>query len=711
MVARELSLTSPTLVTSPRVLQVHRNDPGFLGFVRKTILTVHRTLGGGRAAPSWLRKLPTFEVTDHLGVVSRLNLTSELSELLHDAVREVSELQDDVEQAANAASSAWNGATPVQLHTDEVGAKILRTVFRGLFKPQQGWSWRTNEPEGPPRRAFTAPPNALFSAGMNDDWQLAQMRDSVLKHGGATAVSIPERLVVDTIGNDVLRTLIEPLIGARFQRQHGDCPGVAPERLAEWKRLGKFEDSPTADMTPEERRGSWMVHHLLNGMAPAHLRVVDDEPDAFELHYTSVDDLFGDEIGRAYDTYRLPEIVVRFVRAQGLVEVDTVRMRYRRVQGVPATDYQNGGDASYGPWSTVAMRDPAELDWRKERARRIVCSASLLHGQIDLHISLGHLVPEVIAVAIETARLSDDHPVRQLLTTRLAEVTIVNRGADAVIWGDAGLLTVCSALTSTALRRRFRRRVAALHWRSFRPRRTSIAPSHYAPLVHDLYWNQAVTPYVREGLDTLGGGIQSWWEHDTPTRRWTEELRRVFAQLEANWPAWAPWDGVTPASAWLDASEFAHDVHGPFTAEDVAQLCRASVYLSTLGHSWANVRQVMAGGDTTFATFGLRAQLDDLPPANPDDDTAWHARADMPACDNLYQLSVGDVLTHVDVDNFQKELHGETAEGVARDPMTGERSLAARFHVLTPLIQTRMTQGVHDKWSDVCAMQLTRTNR
>jgi hypothetical protein len=711
MLARETFMPSPTQATSPRALRVHHTDPGFGGLVRKVLLRVHKVIGGGRPVPAWLRKLPTFELTDHLGGVSTLNLSAELNGLLQDAVREVSELQDDVEHAAEVASAAWNRATPVQLHTDEVGAKILRSVFRGLFKPQEGWKWRTDEPEGPPRRWFSAPPNALFSAGMNDDWQLAQMRDSVLKHGGATAVSIPERLVVDTIGNDILRTLIEPLIGARFQRQHGDCPGEAPQRLEEWKKLGKFEESPTASMTPEQRRGAWMVHHLLNGMAPAHLRVVDGEPDAFELHYTCVDDLFGDEIGRAYDTYRLPEIVVRFVRVHGVVEVDTIRMRYRRVHGVPATDYQNGGEASYGAWSTVAMRDPNEPAWRKERARRIVCSASLLHGQIDLHISLGHLVPEVIAVAMETARLSDDHPVRLLLTTRLAEVTVVNRGADAVIWGDAGLLTVCSALTSTALRRRFRRRVAAVHWRSFRPRRASIALSHYAPLVHDLYWTQAVTPYVRDGLDSLGGGITSWWERDTSTRRWTEELRRMFAELQANWPAWAPFDGVTPASAWLDASEFAHDVDGPFTADDVAQLCRVSVYLSTLGHSWANVRQIMAGGDTTFATFGLRAQLDDVPPRNPDDDSAWHGRADMPACDNLYQLCVGDVLTHVDVDNFQKELDGATAAGVLADPMVGERSLAARFHALTPLIHTLVTQGVHDKWSNVCGMQLTRTNR
>lgn len=644
-------------------------------------------------------------------MVTPLTLSAELSDLLHAAVREVGELQDGVEQVAEAASEAWNRATPVQLHTNEVGAKILRSVFRELFKPEETWTWRTNEPEGPPRRAFRAPPNALFSAGMNDDWQLAQMRDSVLKHGAATAVSIPERLVSGTIGDDVLRTLIEPLIGARFQRHHGDCPGEAPDRLAEWKRLGKFEESPTASMSPEERRGAWLVHHLLNGMAPAHLHVVDGEPDAFELHYTSIDDLFGDEVGRAYDTYRLPEIVVRLVRTNDVVEVDTIRMRYRRVQGVPATDYQNGGEAAYGPWSTVAMRDPHEPAWRKERARRIVCSASLLHGQIDLHISLGHLVPEVIATAMEVARLSHDHPVRQLLTTRLAEVTIVNRGADAVIWGDAGLLTVCSAFTSTALRRRFRRRVAAIHWRSFRPRARSIASSHYAPLVHDLYWREAVTPYVDDGLALLGGGLGAWWQKDTTHRRWTEELMRLFAELQANWPSWAPWDGVEPASRWLDASEFAHGVSGPITESDIAQLCRVSVYLSTLGHSWANVRQIMAGGDTTFATFGLRRELEDAPPLRPENDAAWHANADMPSCDLLYQLCVGDVLTHVDVDNFEKELRGETAAGVPADPMPGPKSLAARFQALTPQIHWLMTPGVHDKWSDVAAMQLTRTNR
>lgn len=665
-------------------------------------------LGRGRPLPAWLRITPSFEVTDRFGVVSPLRISVELRTLLHEAIREATSAQ---EQAAEAASTAWNASTPVALHADEVGAKVLRAVFRQLFRPQVGWSWRTDEPEGPPRRAFARPANPLFSAGMNDDWQLAQTRDSVLKHGGATALAVPERLVTRAIGDDLLRTLLEPLIGARFQRQHGDGPTNAADRLAEWKRLGKFEEGPTATMTPEERRGSWLVHHLLNGMAPAHLRVVDGEPDVFELHYTSIDDLFGDELGRAYDTYRLPEIVTRFVRIDGRVHVDSLRMRYRRVVGVPPGDYANGGEASYGPWSTVAMRDPTVPVWRKERARRIVCSASLLHGQIDLHISLGHLVPEVIALAMEIAPLSADHPVRQLLTTRLAEVTLVNRGADAVIWGDAGLLTTCSALTSTALRRRFRRRVAAVHWRSFRPRRTSIAPSHYAPLVHDLYWTNVVDPYVREGLETLGGGLQAWWDHDLPTRRWTEEMRRMFAQLQANWPAWAPWDGVTPASAWLDASEFAHDVQGPCTTDDVVQLCRVAVYLSTLGHSWANVRQIMAGGDTSFATFGLRAELDDPAPANPADDAAWHARADMPACDNLYQLVVGDVLTHVDVDNFEKELMQATAAGVAPDPMTGTRSLAARFQSIARQIHQLVPPGVYDKWADEAAKQLTRTNR
>ena len=52
-------------------------------------------------------------------------------------------------------------------------------------------------------------------------------------------------------------------------------------------------------------------------------------------------------------------------------------------------------------------------------------------------------------------------------------------------------------------------------------------------------------------------------------------------------------------------------------------MCEISVLIS---NTWP--RLTLAGGDTTFATFGLRAQLDDLPPRNPDDDSAWHARAD-----------------------------------------------------------------------------------
>ena len=588
-------------------------------------------------------------------------------------------------------------------------AVLGRVLNAGFKMPKLGFR---DDSIGPPRRDWGDMQPDLFFPPMNLDWLEGQAQLGLLGHRDELRYAIPKE-AIDTYSPPGVYGRLYNLIGATFERKGAAEPVQAAAVLRHARTTSRFPDPETDRVTAEEKRDSWLIHTILNGKQPMPLILGDDGSYAARWQYTDLH--FGDELGRDVRTYELPDLEATIDVEDDGPHLRSIQFRYRE----PGDGYAAGGTDAYGPWQSVDMRPGFDPVWRQERARRALAGGMLLTAQIDQHICRGHLVPEVYSVAMQKY-LSADHPVLAVLQPRLDEVDVVNFNADAMIWGPYGLLTCASAITSLGFKQRFRNRLAGMDWRGFQPRGASIHPQHYAPEVHRLYWTDVIVPYVD---DALAGLAPAW--SDAPTEallRWKSETIAMFEAIRFVWPTFAPWDGV-PRESWLDPSEFATGAPGEpafspvHTFEDVKAAIAFCVYHATMAHSWPNVRQMLAGGDPDYATFGLRERIDGVAPTG-EIDTVWQDAASAHASDQLYALTVGHVLTELPVDTFDRELNGAVS-GHFTDTLAGtDRALAARFLKLTDRLQDCAARsrfhgrsGLSDVRAYGLGYQLTRANR
>ena len=589
-----------------------------------------------------------------------------------------------------------------------VVAVLARLLQRDFKMPALGF--RRGE-AGPPRRDWGSLRPDLFFPPMNLDWLKGQAEVGLLGHLKDLRYAIPKE-AVEAHSPSGVYGLVYDMIGLGFEREGVGEPVEAPAVLAEALSpdTRRFPVSETSYLSAAEKRDEWLAHTILNGKYPMPLTA--DGSGRYTARWLYSDLAFGDELGRPARTYELPDLTAQLdVRDDG-VHLGQIAFRYRR--GDDAA-YRRGGDEAYEPWQTVDMRPGQAEVWRQERAKRVLAGAILLTAQIDQHVARGHLVPEVYSVAVRRY-LAEDHPIRTVLMPRLDEVDVVNFNADALIWGKYGLLCCASAITSEGFAKRFRDRLAGMDWKGFAPRSRSVHSHHYAPLIHKHYWDEVVVPYVVEALKPLADA----WDADTNGYR--QQALAMFDAVRLEWPQFEPWDAVA-RSAWLDASEFADGTPGTsaFSAvrsfEDVQAAVAFCLYHATMAHSWPNVRQLQAGGDPDFASFGLRKRIDDPEPANIDD-TAWQSAASAFASDQLYALTVGHVLTELPVDTFERELRGVMA-GDYKDHLRGTPdALAARFEAERSTFKALAAQSrfhgrryLEDTRAHELIYQLSRANR
>lgn len=654
---------------------------------------------GGPPLPALVRRpvagLPTLGPLAHVDLPDFDVLPWDLRVLLAEAWREV----------AGTAPTAWPAADPLAdlqwLAAPDWTAVIVRFLHKLSPRQPDPMDWDARGGPGVPRRGvprarWELRPSLFFPPGVGERWHTNMTHQGLLAYKACFSFGMPRRLVEQGLRDQVLTAVVAPALGLDFVRLSHACPARAPAWEAE------LDPPPTGGKPAAELASAWLVDRLLNGMSPAAL--VNVGGGEVEARMSFRDLAFAPVATTRAKPYVLPDVAVRIGHdATGEAALTQIRLAYRDATGTYATPI------------VVTRADPP---WRWFRAARAAASANFLAGQLDQHIARGHLVPEVVAVALDRAGVSGTHPVRRILGPRIAEIPGVNFAADGGIWGPDGVLSLCSPLTSDGLAKRMRDRLAGLDWRGYRPPSRSFAPSHHAPPALSGYWSDVVVPYVADALATLGGGLDAWWEANAA---WTRQTRALFEALHGVPLPFTPWDGAVAfdtSGAWVDDAEFATGrAAGPTWSPldegdpkaDVRQLCAFVIYHSTLAHTWANVRQTTDAGDPDFAVICLAARVDDPPPVGPTDDV-WMTAARPAACDLAFQRAVGQTLTKVAVDTLADERHGRASTDLPRDPMNGPAALAARVEAWAPT--RRGHPGPYaDDWTPDLTTHLSRGNR
>ncbi len=603
--------------------------------------------------------------------------------------------------------------------------KVLQFVV-GKMRAPEGWAWRPGEV---PRRKWNEPFSGLYPAGVSADWRSKYVRRVFGLRNRAFSLSVPPSLITQSLPDSVRGKLLRQVLLLQNTRDDGPGERRAQRYLDGCFNIGSggFKKPPGACLPIPEQNGDRLVHELLNGMAPAHLRTTD-EPNLFEAHYTFTDLPFGDP-GRGPDSlYRLPDTVVtvEIVENDGktLAEIRSIAFRYRKRDG----DYTAGGIQQYRDAVVVGMSQGVAPEWKQSAARRILMGIILLAGQIDGHIAMGHLAMEAMAVCFNKVRWDPDHPVYQALCHRLAEVDAVNRNADDNVWGRNGLFPTVTALTQEALSTRKLERARAIDWKGWRPRSKSIADNHYAPVVISTYFKEVVTPYVDDLFNLNENGQGNWFEVDSTHRR---QMLEFFRHIDGMKLKHAPWDDVSDPAVWQDSSEFTFKSAGSkayssgSTSQDVKDLLKFILHNTTMGHSWPNVRQWQTAGDPAFGSPSLKLDIDEAP-----QDASWHDEAAPNATDALFLMLITDVLTYLDVDNlgdeWRVENSGNDAAGLGgwnghrhpHDPLSGAhdgngnpRSLAGRYNTIRGKLETLVGGRYNDELVHDAGRQLSRCNR
>lgn len=165
---------------------------------------------------------------------------------------------------------------------------------------------------------------------------------------------------------------------------------------------------------------------------------------------------------------------------------------------------------------TVTCEDSDE--WRI--AKQAFRSAWATAGEIDAHLGAGHL--NVGQYAIAAYRNLFASPIRQLLLPFLRGVTEINELGSDSIFGESGVLSKCSPLSSKALLARLGSQLGTLDWYEWQPPKPLYA-THTYPMAAELYWN-----VVNELVDDF------FSKNETSITENEEEIYRFSVDLVEN---------------------------------------------------------------------------------------------------------------------------------------------------------------------------------
>lgn len=382
--------------------------------------------------------------------------------------------------------------------------------------------------------------------------------------------------------------VLDRLRGLLFARARDRRPKLTTGREVQRRLHALWKRDPEAPpVGPGFNDDAELVDAVMNGSAPG---LLEHQPDGVAVTFETHRFDFGGPCAV------LPDVRVEMAQEGEWLSLTAISTRdgargvWRREVAGPATD---------GPWS----------GWG--HARRVASMALLLHGQYRWHVARGHLIAELVQIALSRT-LPCRHPVRVLLEPHVRGAIEINNFGHGLVVEELGALVRCTALSSRGSADLLADSLGRLDWKTFRPR-ASIGPRHRFAQLQRTFWDHLML-YVKGELARMQLGDQEWRQltdfgvelahHSAPCSVSTAWRKRFKDDAELPAPRTAP------GRYRRSQEKYGRSLHPLPDGQDqgaLAQLCAWIIHHASFVHTWANDRQLIDGGDLRRGPLGLRA--------------------------------------------------------------------------------------------------------
>jgi|GEM_PF-4026445 len=304
--------------------------------------------------------------------------------------------------------------------------------------------------------------------------------------------------------------------------------------------------------------------------------------------------------------------------------------------------------------------DAPDHDWTQwGHIKRLFRTSWIVSGQTDQHITRGHLISELYALAAGET-LPAEHPVRQLLWPHLRSVVAINNYGNPLIFEESGVVVQASALSLQAAEVRFSEQLASLDWAGFQPRRALVEGHRFARAAN-LYWTALLAHCERTLRDQMPASrAAEGWVQAREFVAAAAELSPTFRPLHNRDPADFPCDRELSTRPRRPGSRAMRRL-APQGVDDrdlaeLARACAHAIYHATFFHGWCNDQQFDAGGELQYCTFGQRRRDDPtVPPKDIDD---WEQNFAPSLEHATYQLFLAETLAKTEWGYLTATPHG-----------------------------------------------------
>jgi len=355
-----------------------------------------------------------------------------------------------------------------------------------------------------------------------------------------------------------------------------------------------YPDCLTRRMEREDpgstRTDAFFGLRFMNGMLAGPLDRDPENPDQYWIyhHWNSYPQ---------NGVHCLPNVAIRFAMHDGALMPVRIDLWLR----------EPGATAPNSP-TTHHRIGPTDPEWAA--AKRIARISATLETELGSHLAQCHLNAEQYALAAH--RQLRRSPIRWLLHPHLREVVLINQSADSFLIGPQGYITRASALTEEGLNQRVVQLMGTYDWKGWAPA-PPISDKHHYGKAANLFW-EVLSVHVDTFIEEHREAIEANW---VEVERFSADLVTHSAPFFAC--GYVRSHVIGKPAGWfqrrermdLDAEREEHDgvrraVSPIVSIEDLAQVCRYVIFLTTFRHAWANNKQWDDVGEVLYSCLGLR---------------------------------------------------------------------------------------------------------
>lgn len=496
-----------------------------------------------------------------------------------------------------------------------------------------GGKWEYDPDSAIPRRLMLQTVDTAMPE-ISPQWRARYLRLTMTR---SRKDRINRRTRLACVRSFIHRDLMSPLAGTALKlqpiasRAHSKVSGVQ----------ASFAPNLTRKNATLSRSDPFFVDRVLNGFYPC--QFLRDTAAGNGNQFVKVE--FRWDPCEMEGAYELPNATAHFERVQGAggdvkLEVRSIDIQFR--------DKRDKTGVRFPRMAPMRTWKPGDGEgW--SFAKRCFRTAYLVAGEVDGHLSQGHLLTEQYLIPL-MIHLNSKHALFRLLYPHLRDADAVNHFGGPVIFGRHSVLRQASAMSATDILGRFKHRMGSLDWYGWSPRRAICSHDRYASAAA-LYWG-VVTDYVRAYFakhnTQLTAELSKAKVFGATASRKAVRFARLFGKKSTDW-----WDtNEVPATKRYGTggarTKRSSAVHKVRDMADLEQLCRYVIFHSSFYHSWSHDRQMEDGGEIAYASFGIRHR-EPYVPAQWTSRRAYQERLWPTHADAGYQLFVGDTLVGIDI--------------------------------------------------------------